>query len=158
MPGFAFREADELSGKVDVLARANREESIQLLVSDYNLSPEESAKVSAAFKAVHTANASEVHALQAGISDPVARQLIEWEWLRRGKGEAAERMIQSLSGFYRRSLAGDPSAEQALEQEVDLSKSAVVRRWFTCAPITSRRRVRKIIGTSANGMPKLSTT
>jgi signal transduction histidine kinase len=35
-----------------------------------------------------------------------------------GKGEAAERMIQSLSGFYRRSLAGDPSADHALEQEV----------------------------------------
>ncbi|MFM5886645.1 MAG: sensor histidine kinase [Novosphingobium sp.] len=35
-----------------------------------------------------------------------------------GKSDAAERMIQSLSGFYRRSLAGDPSAEQALEQEV----------------------------------------
>ena len=35
-----------------------------------------------------------------------------------GKSEAAERMIQSLSGFYRRSLAGDPSAEQALDQEV----------------------------------------
>ena len=36
-----------------------------------------------------------------------------------GKGAAAERMIQSLSGFYRRSLAGDPTADQALEQEVE---------------------------------------
>ncbi|WP_296675339.1 sensor histidine kinase [Novosphingobium sp.] len=35
-----------------------------------------------------------------------------------GKAQAAERMIQSLSGFYRRSLAGDPSAEQALSHEV----------------------------------------
>lgn len=35
-----------------------------------------------------------------------------------GKGEAAERMIQTLSNFYRRSLAGDPSADLALEQEV----------------------------------------
>lgn len=35
-----------------------------------------------------------------------------------GKGDAAERMIQSLSGFYRRSLAGDPTADHPLEQEV----------------------------------------
>ena len=36
-----------------------------------------------------------------------------------GKDAAAERMIQSLSGFYRRSLAGDPTADQALEQEIE---------------------------------------
>jgi signal transduction histidine kinase len=35
-----------------------------------------------------------------------------------GKDEAAERMIQTLSSFYRRSLAGDPSADLALEQEI----------------------------------------
>lgn len=35
-----------------------------------------------------------------------------------GKGDAAERMIQTLSNFYRRSLAGDPSADLALEHEV----------------------------------------
>lgn len=35
-----------------------------------------------------------------------------------GRGDAAERMIQTLSSFYRRSLAGDPSADLALEQEV----------------------------------------
>ncbi|MBS0475800.1 MAG: histidine kinase [Proteobacteria bacterium] len=39
-----------------------------------------------------------------------------------GKGDAAERMIQSLSGFYRRSLAGDPSADHSLEQEVEQQK------------------------------------
>ncbi len=36
-----------------------------------------------------------------------------------GKGDAAERMIQALSGFYRRSLAGDPSADHELAQEVE---------------------------------------
>ncbi|PKB13989.1 histidine kinase [Novosphingobium kunmingense] len=35
-----------------------------------------------------------------------------------GKGDAAERMIQSLSSFYRRSLAGDPTADHSLEQEL----------------------------------------
>lgn len=39
-----------------------------------------------------------------------------------GKTEAAEQMIQTLSNFYRRSLAGDPSADVALEQEVALQK------------------------------------
>ncbi|MDE2434616.1 MAG: histidine kinase [Sphingomonadales bacterium] len=35
-----------------------------------------------------------------------------------GKGEAAERMIQTLSNFYRHSLAGDPGADLPLEQEM----------------------------------------
>lgn len=39
-----------------------------------------------------------------------------------GKSEAAERMIQTLSSFYRRSLAGDPSADLLLEQEVEQQK------------------------------------
>lgn len=39
-----------------------------------------------------------------------------------GKTEAAEQMIQTLSNFYRRSLAGDPSADVSLEQEVALQK------------------------------------
>lgn len=39
-----------------------------------------------------------------------------------GKAEAAERMIQTLSNFYRRSLAGDPTGDVALEQEVGLQQ------------------------------------
>ncbi len=35
-----------------------------------------------------------------------------------GKADAAERMIQTLSTFYRRSLASDPTGDVALEQEV----------------------------------------
>lgn len=35
-----------------------------------------------------------------------------------GKAEAAERMIQTLATFYRRSLADDPTGDVALEQEV----------------------------------------
>jgi len=40
-----------------------------------------------------------------------------------GKAEAAETMIQSLSGFYRRSLAEDPTGDIALEAEVALQRS-----------------------------------
>ncbi|MBN8502651.1 MAG: histidine kinase, partial [Sphingomonadales bacterium] len=40
-----------------------------------------------------------------------------------GKGQAAEQMIQSLSSFYRRSLAEDPTGSVALEQEVALQRA-----------------------------------
>ncbi|MFM5925158.1 MAG: sensor histidine kinase [Novosphingobium sp.] len=40
-----------------------------------------------------------------------------------GKGQAAETMIQSLSSFYRRSLAEDPTGDIALEQEVALQRA-----------------------------------
>ncbi|MFM5916748.1 MAG: sensor histidine kinase [Novosphingobium sp.] len=40
-----------------------------------------------------------------------------------GKDAAAEKMIQSLSGFYRRSLAEDPTGDIALEAEVALQRS-----------------------------------
>ncbi len=40
-----------------------------------------------------------------------------------GKGQAAEKMIQTLSGFYRRSLAEDPTGESTLEQEVALQRA-----------------------------------
>lgn len=40
-----------------------------------------------------------------------------------GKGEAAERMIQTLSTFYRRSLAEDPTGNVALEAEVALQRA-----------------------------------
>ncbi len=39
-----------------------------------------------------------------------------------GKAEAAEQMIQTLSTFYRRSLAEDPTGDVALEQEVALQR------------------------------------
>ena len=39
-----------------------------------------------------------------------------------GKGEAAERMIQTLSTFYRRSLADDPTADVPLREEFALQK------------------------------------
>ena len=40
-----------------------------------------------------------------------------------GKGQAAEAMIQTLSAFYRRSLAEDPTGESLLEQEVALQRA-----------------------------------
>lgn len=39
-----------------------------------------------------------------------------------GKTAAAEQMIQTLSTFYRRSLAGDPTGDVALEQEIALQR------------------------------------
>ena len=39
-----------------------------------------------------------------------------------GKTAAAEQMIQTLSTFYRRSLAGDPTADVALDQEIALQR------------------------------------
>jgi LytS/YehU family sensor histidine kinase len=39
-----------------------------------------------------------------------------------GKGQAAEQMIQTLSTFYRRSLAGDPTGDVALDQEIALQR------------------------------------
>ena len=39
-----------------------------------------------------------------------------------GKTAAAEQMIQTLSTFYRRSLAGDPTSDVALDQEIALQR------------------------------------
>lgn len=39
-----------------------------------------------------------------------------------GKSHAAEQMIQTLSTFYRRSLAGDPTGDVALDQEIALQR------------------------------------
>ncbi|MEN9718616.1 MAG: hypothetical protein RIQ99_1494, partial [Pseudomonadota bacterium] len=39
-----------------------------------------------------------------------------------GKAAAAEQMIQTLSNFYRRSLAGDPTGDVSLEQEIALQQ------------------------------------
>jgi signal transduction histidine kinase len=40
-----------------------------------------------------------------------------------GKGAAAEQMIQSLTSFYRRSLAEDPTSNGTLEQEIALQRA-----------------------------------
>lgn len=40
-----------------------------------------------------------------------------------GRGQAAEKMIQALSSFYRRSLAEDPTSDVALDQEVALQRA-----------------------------------
>ena len=40
-----------------------------------------------------------------------------------GRGQAAEKMIQALSSFYRRSLAEDPTGDVALDQEVALQRA-----------------------------------
>ncbi len=40
-----------------------------------------------------------------------------------GKPDAAERMIQTLSSFYRRSLAEDPTGDVALEQEMAMQRA-----------------------------------
>ncbi|MGE3690669.1 MAG: sensor histidine kinase [Novosphingobium sp.] len=39
-----------------------------------------------------------------------------------GKGEAAERMIQTLSTFYRRSLSEDPTSDHPLAAEIEMQK------------------------------------
>ena len=39
-----------------------------------------------------------------------------------GKGERAERMIQTLSTFYRRSLAEDPTSDHSLAEEIEMQK------------------------------------
>jgi signal transduction histidine kinase len=39
-----------------------------------------------------------------------------------GKGERAETMIQTMSGFYRHSLAEDPTGDVSLEDEIDLQE------------------------------------
>lgn len=57
---------------------------------DYNLSAEDSAKISAAFKAISAGDGAKAGELRATISDPLAHRLIEWAWLRGGHGQAAE--------------------------------------------------------------------
>lgn len=39
-----------------------------------------------------------------------------------GKSDGAERMIQTLSTFYRRSLSDDPTADHSLTEEIDLQR------------------------------------
>ena len=57
---------------------------------DYQLSDEDNTKINAAFKALSGSDLTKAKDLQAGLSDPLARKLIEWERLRRGEGQAAD--------------------------------------------------------------------
>ncbi len=59
-------------------------------LQDYRLSDGDNTSLKAAFKALAAGEVTKARDLQAGISDPLARTLIEWERLRRGKGEAAD--------------------------------------------------------------------
>ena len=59
-------------------------------LQDYQLSADDSTKISAAFKAIAAGGLTKAKDLQASISDPLARTLIDWERLRRGEGQAAE--------------------------------------------------------------------
>src|SRR6185503_7524641 len=57
---------------------------------DYQLSDEDNTKINAAFKALSGGDLAKAKDLQAGLSDPLARKLVEWERLRGGEGQAAE--------------------------------------------------------------------
>ena len=57
---------------------------------DYQLSDEDNTKINAAFKALSGSDLAKAKDLQAGLSDPLARKLVEWERLRGGEGQAAE--------------------------------------------------------------------
>jgi soluble lytic murein transglycosylase len=57
---------------------------------DYQLSAEDTAKLKEAAKVAAGNDESKLKDLQAGISDPLARKLVEWLRLRRGQGTAAE--------------------------------------------------------------------
>lgn len=67
-----------------------RMDKIVAPLRDYALSDDDLAKVKEAIKAVSGSDADKVKQLQTGISDPLARQLIEWLRLRRGQGQAAD--------------------------------------------------------------------
>ena len=59
-------------------------------LQDYPLSADDNTKINAAFKAIAAGDQAKARDLQASISDPLARTLIEWEGLRRGNGTAAD--------------------------------------------------------------------
>jgi soluble lytic murein transglycosylase len=59
-------------------------------LQDYALSADDNTKLNAAFKALASGDAEKARTTQASVSDPLARNLIEWERLRRGKGQAAD--------------------------------------------------------------------
>ena len=57
---------------------------------DYPLSTADAALLKEAIKGVSGSDATKVKQLQAGLSDPLARKLVEWLRLRRGQGQAAD--------------------------------------------------------------------
>ena len=59
-------------------------------LQDYSLSADDNTKLNAAFKALASGDVEKARTTQASVSDPLARTLIEWERLRRGKGQAAD--------------------------------------------------------------------
>ncbi|MEO8419970.1 MAG: lytic transglycosylase domain-containing protein [Hyphomicrobium sp.] len=59
-------------------------------LQDYPLSADDNTKINAAFKAIAAGDGAKAHQIQSSITDPLARTLIEWEGLRRGKGTAAD--------------------------------------------------------------------
>lgn len=73
--------------EADYVARLDK---IIAPLRDYDLSADDIAKVAAAFKAIAGNGGAKAADLKAGINDPLARRLIDWEQLRHGRGEATE--------------------------------------------------------------------
>ncbi|MEI9900016.1 MAG: lytic transglycosylase domain-containing protein [Hyphomicrobium sp.] len=71
-------------------AYMSRMDKVVAPLLDYQLSTDDLAKLKEAVKAIAGSDAAKVKELQAGITDPLARQLIEWLRLRRGQGQAAD--------------------------------------------------------------------
>ncbi len=71
-------------------AYLSRMDKVVAPLLDYQLSAADAAKLKEAIKAVAGSDAQKVKDLQAGISDPLARRLVEWLRLRRGQGQAAD--------------------------------------------------------------------
>jgi soluble lytic murein transglycosylase len=71
-------------------AYLSRMDKVVAPLLDYQLSTADAAKLKEAIKSVAGSDAQKVKELQAGISDPIARRLVEWLRLRRGQGEAAD--------------------------------------------------------------------
>jgi len=57
---------------------------------DYPLSEEDTEKIKAAFKAASSRDPARAKEIEASLDDPIARRLVTWLRLSRGKGEAAE--------------------------------------------------------------------
>ncbi len=79
---------------------------------DYQLSSDDAAKLTAAFKALSAGDMANARQAQADITDTAARTLVDWERLRRGKGEAAE---------YLKFLAENPDwpSREALQRRME---------------------------------------
>lgn len=67
-----------------------RMDKIVAPLRDYDLPADDTAKLTAAFKALAARDLAKAKDVQNSISDPIARRLIDWERLRRGQGQAAD--------------------------------------------------------------------